>query len=1025
MTSEDPINSDGAYVSGLSPEARLRTAQITQIFNLSAMGGFGSFIGVIVLGIALWPVKPHSQLIMWVTIFFVLYCIRTCLTIGFQKVSPTGSDIFWWGRMHQLLTLSSGIAWGYAAIFLFPEKHPYLQIFMIIFIGGIVAGGIAVYAPTNEYLQNIAVALVPLTGQFFYQGGTENFVIAGLLLMFGVVMALSGRTIHRSYAELLTLRFERLDLIDDLKTEIEWRKNVEKDLVKSRNELEYRVGQRTAEITKINNELYLEIGERLNIEHELRKRKEEIEAILNSTSDSAFLIDPQGVFLALNKTTARALGRSTTELIGETIFDYLPPELVTSGRRRLDEVVKTGQIVSFEDQQNEKIFFHNLFPVFDEDGQVRRVAIFVRDITKNRRLEQSLRDSEEKYRLLVEKTFEGIVVIQDGLVRFVNRATLDIGGYEQSDIIGKPFTEFVFHEDLHESGQRYNMIVNSSKQVPRHHLRLIRKDGEIIWVEADSGPFAWEGENALLVVMIDITEGKKDQEKLRESERKFKLLLEDVGSVPVQGYNVHREVVFWNTASEKLYGYSREEAMGKKLENLIIPSDLREIVISGIDDWVQRGQKIEPSELTLVRKDGAPVAVYSTHVMLEETGGDKEMYCVDLDLSELKKAEAERSSLREQLFQSQKMEAIGKLVAGIAHDFNNLLQVVIGFSQLLLQQKKDEDHHYVYVEKIYQAGKRGADLVKNLMAFSRQTPVALRPIDLNSELEQIYDLLSQTITKNIEILLELSRPLKPIMADPSQLCQIIMNLAVNGRDAMPNGGKLVMKTSNLILEDVDCLSQPKLTPGTYVSLSVSDTGHGIDEKDVDHIFEPFYTTKEPGKGSGLGLATVYGIVHQNNGHISLESRTGVGTTFRILFPAIIDEEDFSKSEIKMLPTAGVETILLVDDDSSILLLGKDILEAQGYEVITATDGAKAMEIYQRAYDKISLVILDMMMPEMGGSECLKGMVRINPDARILIASACAENESTAEDLLNKAKGFVSKPYDIQDLLHSIRKILEM
>ncbi len=483
---------DKTTVPAVSRRDRLRAGQITQIYDQSSVGGLAASIGAVILAVALWQAEPHLSLILWAMFYLAHYAVHRYLVIQFRKRRPTGSATFLWGRMHQMTTLAGGMAWGFAAIFLFPEHFLHLQIFMIIFIGGVVAGGIALYTPTNEYLQNIVVALLPLAAQFFYHGGTYNITVGGLLLMYGTIMALSGRSIHATHAELLTLRFGRQDLIDELQEEIDWRKSIERDLVKAHDELELRVELRTAEIAKINEQLVREIDERVKVEQALRKSHDEIEAILNSTTESAFLINSEGVLLALNDTTARVLGKSRKELVGKVIFDHIPSDLARSRRAKFDKVVRTGQADAFEDESRGRIISQNMFPVLGEDGHVQSVAVFARDITDSRRLAQSLRESEEKYRLLVEKALEGIVVAQDGLLRFVNVAAQEIVGYEKQELLSQRFTQFIHPDDRDLVLQRHLRRMKGEKFPSRYSFRIIRKDGQNGWVEIDTGQIVWE-----------------------------------------------------------------------------------------------------------------------------------------------------------------------------------------------------------------------------------------------------------------------------------------------------------------------------------------------------------------------------------------------------------------------------------------------------------------------------------------------------------------------------------------------------
>jgi signal transduction histidine kinase/ActR/RegA family two-component response regulator len=415
---------------------------------------------------------------------------------------------------------------------------------------------------------------------------------------------------------------------------------------------------------------------------------------------------------------------------------------------------------------------------------------------------------------------------------------------------------------------------------------------------------------------------------------------------------------------------------------------------------------------------------------------DKEYNCAFArDISDRKQAEEERERMQVQLREAQKMEAIGTLAGGIAHDFNNLLQAVQGYAELLLLDRESEEPEHQHLQRIVNAAKRGSALTQQLLTFSRKVESKLKPIDLNRKIFGIKDILLRTIPKMIEINLQLGGDVQAILADPVQIEQILMNLAVNAKDAMTEGGELVIETKNVVLDNEFCLTHSGATPGDYVLLTISDTGQGMDEQTLDHIFEPFFTTKGVGKGTGLGLATVYGIVKSHLGYISCDSKVGEGTTFNIYFPAIAQEEVLmEQAETGMVLAGGDETILLVDDEDYNRDFGKEILARAGYRVLTAVDGESALEVYLRDYqqlelyhkdqERIALVILDLIMPGIGGRKCLVELLSINSKVKVLIASGYSEVGSMKNPLEYGAKGFIGKPYEIKKMLKVVREVLD-
>jgi nitrogen-specific signal transduction histidine kinase/ActR/RegA family two-component response regulator len=394
------------------------------------------------------------------------------------------------------------------------------------------------------------------------------------------------------------------------------------------------------------------------------------------------------------------------------------------------------------------------------------------------------------------------------------------------------------------------------------------------------------------------------------------------------------------------------------------------------------------------------------------------------DVTQSKRMAKEKEQLQEQLLQSQKMEAVGTLAGGVAHDFNNILQVTLGYSELILADDDLPERYRADLRKVHESAKRGADLVQRLLTFSRKTEIKPQPLNLNRRINEMRKMLDRTIPKMIEIQLVPDADPAVINADPTQVDQVLMNLAVNARDAMPEGGKLVIETADTVIDEEYARTHLDAKPGPYVLLTVTDTGAGMDKETLEHIFEPFYTTKESGQGTGLGLAVVLGIVQQHGGLIKCYSEPGHGTTFKIYFPALVSEPEPTAPAERVIPRGGSETILLVDDEEFIRELGSRILTRAGYKVITASQGKEALEMYKKGNNEISLVILDLIMPEMGGKQCMEGLLRINPAVKVIIASGYSAESRTKETLASGAKGIVNKPYNIREVLEAVRSALD-
>jgi nitrogen-specific signal transduction histidine kinase/CheY-like chemotaxis protein len=383
----------------------------------------------------------------------------------------------------------------------------------------------------------------------------------------------------------------------------------------------------------------------------------------------------------------------------------------------------------------------------------------------------------------------------------------------------------------------------------------------------------------------------------------------------------------------------------------------------------------------------------------------------------------ERRKLEAQLRQAQKMEAVGTLAGGIAHDFNNLLQAILGYSDLLLLRTSKEHPSYREIQQIFRSARRGADLVKQLLTFSRGIESKPRSMDLNQTVTEVRKLLGRTLPKMIAIELCLDENLKSIDADPAQMEQVLMNLAVNARDAMPNGGKLTIRTENVTLDATYGRTHLGTPHGDHILLTVADTGHGMDRQTLEHAFEPFYTTKEVGKGTGLGLSMVYGIVEEHGGHIKCTSEPGKGAAFEIYLPASEFQEKRREECAAGESPGGVETVLLIDDEEPIREFATDMLSRFGYRVITAEGGERGIEVYEEMWSTIDVVVLDLIMPGLSGKDCHRELLAINPDVRVVFASGHHMDDEMKLSLAGPAAGFISKPYDMQTMLTTIRKAL--
>lgn len=514
---------------------------------------------------------------------------------------------------------------------------------------------------------------------------------------------------------------------------------------------------------------------------------------------------------------------------------------------------------------------------------------------------------------------------------------------------------------------------------------------------------------------------------VRRSEAKYRSIFENASEGLYQ-ITENGQLLSANPAFARILGYKSADHMISSVHDIkeqhyANPSDRQRFL-----DLLRQNGTISDFETQFRRLDGTIIWGSVNATYLQDPGNDvSRIDGIFQDITERKHAEEEKYALERQLRQAQKMEAMGNLAGGIAHDFNNLLQAISGYLELLLLKKSADDPDFKYLSEIKRASERATEIARRLLTFSRKIESKSKLVDLNDIIQNSLKIINATFPKMISIETKLSSTIPKIYTDPTQMEQVLLNLAGNSRDAMVDGGQLLIETETITLGDLFQSTHLDVEPGSYVLLSVTDSGSGMDKETLQHIFEPFFTTKEVGKGTGLGLSIVYGIIKSFKGHVTCYSEPSVGTTFKIYLPAAGEQRD-APEEVQLpqniSPLRGKETILIVDDEEMIRDIANDMLSTFGYTVLQADSGEKALAIYEREISNIDLVILDLGMPGIGGEKCLYAMIERNPNLKIIVASGYAAHKFAQNPLKFGAMKFICKPYQLDEMLQSVRDVLD-
>jgi len=636
---------------------------------------------------------------------------------------------------------------------------------------------------------------------------------------------------------------------------------------------------------------------------------------------------------------------------------------------------------------------------------------------------------------LLETLPDAIVAVdRDGTIVQLNSQTQALFGYTRDELIGQKVEVLVpvsYRRQHHLHRQNFAETPKTRRMGADLDLYGRRRNGSEFPVEISLSPVTTENGMFVLSAIRDISERKRIAEELRRANEELHrrtaeqlgeyrsrlALIIDSSEDAIIGKGLDGIITSWNKGAERIYGYTPEEALGKHI-SFLVPSD-RPDEIPEILEKVARGESVEHHESERVTKDGRRLDVSISVSPLRDAKGDViGASAIARDITAQKRAEG-------QLHQSQKMEAIGRLAGGVAHDFNNILGIIRACTEFLRDRIGSTAESSPYVENIKKAIERGSSLTRQLLAFSRSSAIQPRVLDLNERLKDVSKLLRPLMGDDVEILVVSKSPAAVVEADPGQLDQIVVNLAVNARDAMPRGGKFILETGTAKFDEAFAEQHQAMAAGKYVLLAISDTGTGMDEATVSRIFEPFFTTKETGKGTGLGLATVYGIVKQSAGHILVYSELGHGTTFKIYLPSADHKVGLeSKQEVETVsPKRQGASILLVEDDETMRSLTRQVLENHGYTVLEADDGKSALEWAESHPGSIDMLLTDVVMRRMSGPELVDRLSASHPNLKVVYMSGYTGELMAEREVLKRGITLLEKPFSRAALLNTIHATL--
>ena len=768
----------------------------------------------------------------------------------------------------------------------------------------------------------------------------------------------------------------------------------------------------------------VDITERKRVEEALGESEERYRLLAENVTDIIWIMDMNLRFTFISPSIAKMTDFSVEDAMGLTLEAGFTPASIEVARNSLAEELameKTGKADPFRTRTLELEGFRKdgskiwteakMTFLRDQTGQAAGIFGVSRNINRRKRTEEALRESEKLYRSTLEVAPDSITIthVKDGRYLQVNEAFCQMSGYSREEVLGRnPFDLNLFTNP----GDRdlFIKILKEEREVNGFEVQYRKKDGTTVDTLLSARPLEYGKEECLVAVVTDVTKLKRAQDALRESEEKYRLLVENASDAI---FIIQDQIIkFPNPKAIEMGQNLAVDLERVPFLNYVHPED-RQMVIERHSKRL-KGEKVPNTySFRLMNRDGEELWAELNAVLINWEGKPATLnFLRDITLQQ---------QLEAQIQQIRRLEALGTLAGGIAHDFNNLLMGIQGRTSLMMMNNDFSQVHYEDLKGIEDIVKSGVDLTKQLLGFGRKGKYEAKPTDLSKLVHTSSQMFGRT-KKEIKIHAKYQKDIWAAEVDRGQIEQVLLNLYVNAWQAMPGGGELYLQTENVTFDE-SYTNPYEVKPGRYVKISVVDTGVGMDEATKERIFEPFFTTKEMGRGMGLGLASAYGIIKNHEGILNVYSERGEGTTFNIYLPAcekkIIDEKKPLEGIIR-----GTEAVLLVDDEDIIVDIGKKNLEKLGYKVITARNGKEAVELYKKNQGNIDIVVLDMIMPEMGGGETYDKLMEINPDVKVILSSGYSIEGQASEILKRGCDGFIQKPFRMKQLSRKINEVLE-